>query len=553
MFSKFHKIFDAFTKSEREIFQGAAIVLAISALLNGVNVFYQETKLAPVKGGAYTEGLVGQPTAINPFFSSNGEVDRDLIELVFSDLAELASSIKPSGDRKTWNIELKTGTAWSDGAPLTADDVIFTIETVKNPEARSPAFQTWQNVAAEKINEREVRFTLKTPYAFFLESLKNFKIIPEHIFGAIPAANLRISDYNFEPVGSGPYSFVSYEKRRDGFITQYTFAANQFFAGSKPLINELRFEFFPNYDEVVAAFNKKEIDGFGGLPPNLIDKIKINHELKEIGIPRYYAIFFNQSIKPALKNKEIRRALGLAVNRGKIISEVFFEKAIPITGPIYPGIEGYLAPGENASQNFSPDSANEILDSGGWLPEADGIRAKKIGSENTRLEFEIIVPQIDFLVKAAEIIKEDWLKIGIALKLNVLSPSEIGNDIIRTRNYEMVLFGNILKSTPDIFSFWHSSERFFPGLNLALYENKTVDELLESVRKNFSEASRIKELRRIQLNIAEDLPALFLFSPNYIYVSPKDLGGFNAKSLGTPSNRFDEINKWFLKTARVFK
>ena len=117
----------------------------------------------------------------------------------------------------------------------------------------------------------------------------------------------------------------------------------------------------------------------------------------------------------------------------------------------------------------------------------------------------------------------------------------------------MIIFGNILRKDPDIFSFWHSSEKFYPGLNLSLYDNKKVDALLESIRKNLDENSRKGQLSQLEKLISDDQPAIFLYSPAYLYVAPKDFGGFEEKTINMPSNRFQNVNQWYLKTTRVFK
>lgn len=540
------------TAIERQIFQGAAVVFSVSLLLNGANLFYKGTILAPVEGGSYVEGLIGQPSAINPVLVGNNDVDRDLINLLFSNLLDLTKSYKISDDRKSWTIQLKEGARWNDGQPLTGDDVIFTLTAIQNPETNSPLAQTWEGVSAQKLNALEIRFNLKTPYAFFLDNLKNLSIIPQHIFKDIPDANLRFSDYNIEPVGSGPYQFSGYDKRKDGFIIEYRITANQNYRLDAPLIKDLKFKFFPNYAVAIAAFNKKEIDGLGGLPADQLDNLKISYQLQELDIPRYYALFFNTNTAAALKNKEVRTALNLATDRNAIIGQIFNGKAAPITGPIYPGTEGYDSVVADAAK-FSTEEAIKLLDVNQWQIGAAGIREKKIGADTLKLEFEIVVPQIDFLSNAVKIIAADWQKIGVSLKPVILSPSEITNSIIKERKYQMLVFGNILKNSPDIFSFWHSSEKFYPGLNLALYDNKNADALLEAVRKEFDTASRQRDLKKIQALIGADQPVVFLFSPAYLYIRPKDLGGFTEKIIAAPADRFNDIAKWYLKTARIFK
>ncbi|MEK7611903.1 MAG: peptide ABC transporter substrate-binding protein [Patescibacteria group bacterium] len=551
MFTELHKTFDTFTERERAIFKGAALVFSVSLILNSANIFYKSTELAPVEGGIYTEGVVGQPIALNPLIAGANEADKDITKLLFSDLTDLMETHTISADNRTWTITLKENLTWSDGNKLTSDDIIFTLETVQDPEAHSPQFATWQGVNAERLSEREVRFILKTPYAFFLDNLSNFQIAPQHIFGSIPSANLRLSDYNLEPVGSGPYKFEEYIKGKDGFITEYKFAVNPNYADRSPLIKEIRIKFFPSYDAAIQGFNRREIDGLGGLRAQDVSEIKVGYQLKELIVPRYYAVFLNQNTSLQLRDDAVREALALATNRDTIVKDVFEKRAIPVYGPIYPGIEGYESDVADAYP-FSLEKAAELLEKGGWVKGAEGIRTKIVQGSELSLSFELVVPDIDFLVETAEILKKDWAEIGVVITPIVLSTQEIAQNAIRTRNYQMLIFGNILKNNPDVFSFWHSTERFRPGLNLSLYENSKVDSILEAIRKNFNPESRITEVKSLQTMITNDIPAVFLFAPNYLYAAPRQLGGFSASAIPTPSDRFEHVSEWYLKTARVF-
>ncbi|PIR89015.1 MAG: hypothetical protein COU07_03955 [Candidatus Harrisonbacteria bacterium CG10_big_fil_rev_8_21_14_0_10_40_38] len=551
MLEKLQAIFNSFTKREKLSFQIALAVLFIALIVNGLYIYYTKTSITPKEGGTFIEGLIGQPVVINPILSANNEVDKDLMEILFSDITELAEKYSVSDDHRTWTIELKDGLKWSDGEPLNGDDVVFTIETIQDPETNSPYTITWEGVKVEKINEMEVRFSLKTPYAFFLENLKTLKIIPKHIFEGIPSANLKLSDYNLEPVSSGPYAFNGYDRKKIGFIEEYHLSQNEYYIGEKPFIKNLNIKFFSNKSEAIDAFNHREIDGLGSITSSEAKNVKIGHDLLKLDIPRYYAVFFNGSTAPILKDKAIREALTKSVDIESVISEVFDGEAKKVDSPIYPGIEGYdsnLKPTE-----YNTEDAKQILDEAGWLENEDGVRTKKLGGEESKLEFELVVPNIDFLIETADRIAKNWESIGIHINLVTLSPSEITGNVIKTRNYDMILFGNILKGNPDIFSFWHSSERFHPGLNLAMYENKTVDSLLESIRKNFDGPSRENDIKKLQTLIRNDFPVVFLYSPTYLYAITKNLGGFDEKLIPSPSNRFDHIEKWYLKTKRVIK
>lgn len=269
-------------------------------------------------------------------------------------------------------------------------------------------------------------------------------------------------------------------------------------------------------------------------------------------MPRYYAIFFNQNSNDALKDISVREALNLATDKNKLVSEIFNGKADVVNQPIMPSVEGY--DGQIGSEQFSLDAASTLLDKGGWLINSStGIREKKIGKSVVTLDLQMIVPQIQFLSDAADIIQNDWQKIGVKLSLIKLDPNDITQEIIKTRNYQMLMFGNILGNDPDIFSFWHSSERFYPGLNLALFQDNKADTLIETIRQESDAGKRLGEIEDLQKEIDSQKPAVFLFSPYYLYVSVKNLSGLDNKTLVTPSDRFKNISEWYLQTTRVFK
>lgn len=552
MFYKLVQLFQSFTKRERLVFLVFSAVFAISAVILSIAVFYQNTVAAPVEGGAYVEGIVGQPIAVNPLIVGDNDADRDLITLLFASLFDLSENIKSDETQKIWTITLKPELRWSDGEPLTSGDVIFTIGVIQDPDTRSPQFAAWQSVLAERISEREARLTLKNPYAFFLDNIKNLRIAPQHVFDNIPPQNFHLSEFNLKPVGSGPYKFAGFEKRSDGFIESYALTANKYYAADKPFIRNLTIRFFAGKSDAIDAFNSTKIDGFGGIDQSDISDLKIHNRVFSVNRPRYYAIFFNQSLSLPLKEKEVRRALAAAVDRQKLVSGILGGEGDAAFGPLPPTVAGYdLAVYGN--EVFAPDAASSTLDKAGWKIGEDGIRTKIIQRNQVKLEFDLIVPEVKFLVETAASIKEEWAKIGVVLNPVVLKPSEVINTAIKPRNYQMLLFGNTLNNNPDTFSFWHSSQRFEPGLNLSLYNSKTADALLESIRQNLDPAARQADLVKIQTIINDEKPAIFLYSPKYIYVTSKNLGGFTAESVVSPADRFQNVNGWYLNTARVFK
>ncbi|MBI2515031.1 peptide ABC transporter substrate-binding protein [Candidatus Wolfebacteria bacterium] len=566
MFSGILKIWKIFSRLERLIFASSLLVFAVSGIFIGANFIGEKTKEIPALGGEYREGVVGQLSFVNPVLVGENDPDRDLTEILFSDVLDLAESYKVNDKGKSWNLRLKPDARWDDGVEITSDDVIFTINLIQDPDTRSPLFLAWQGVETERVSELEFKLKLASPYAFFKNNLKDLRPIPKHIFGVLPPANIRLSSFNLEPVASGPFKFLSIEKKRDGFISQYQLTRNENYLGERPYLNNLIFKFYPSKDELIEAVNRGIVDGAGNLDAPDLEKITVAKQTYDLRMPRYNAIFFNLASAPALQEKNIRIALGLAVDRKKIIEKVFGNHALRVEGPLLPGMEGYKAAPYGEPALILPDKALSLFTENGWRPGEGGIMEKRIGplldkggrliagsGETAKMEFNLIVPDNSFLVEAANLIASDWLKIGVKLNVSVKSHEEITNSVLKARDYEMILFGNTFGENPDPFSFWHSSERFYPGLNLSLYESRLADALLESIRTDEDETARRKDLASLNSLISGEAPAIFLFSPNYLYVIRGGLQGFEENFIALPSDRFSAIEKWYMKTKRVFK
>jgi len=517
---KFLELYKTWSRNERLIFWGALLVFVVSFSV-WISFYLQEnTTLAPKKGGEFREGVVGQPIFINPIVPGS-EADRDLSKLVFSNVVSVADSIKRGEDDKTYNVRIKEGIPWQDGEKLTSDDIIFTVQTIQDPGARSPLFASFQGVTVERVSELEVRFILQNPYAFFeKDHLTNLLIIPKHVFADTPVENLRFSIYGLKPVGSGPYKVTGYSSDEKGVINVMTLEENKEYFGDKPYLSSITFKFYRNTAELLQAYNSGQVDGFGLSTAESLGEVRLRNNVYYLPSSRYYAVFINQASNEKLKDLNVRQALSQAVDRDKIIAETFGSHATVLYGPTA------------FTEKPSPEEDLNILNG---------------------LKLNLTVPEEPFLIKTAGIIKENWESNGVIVNLKVLTLKNIQEEVLRTTDYELLLFGNIVKEGQDLFAFWHSSRRFYPDQNLALYQDKDVDASLETYRKTFDEKSRLERLERISDAIASDAPAVFLYSPDYLYIATPNLGGMDITNIiNTASDRFDNIGEWYVKTRRVF-
>jgi ABC-type transport system substrate-binding protein len=178
--------------------------------------------------------------------------------------------------------------------------------------------------------------------------------------------------------------------------------------------------------------------------------------------------------------------------------------------------------------------------------------------EKTVLSFTLTTfdsdPSKPLLEKTALILKEQWEKIGVEIKINTVKERSIFlEEIVRARDYEMILFGNALGFSPDPFPFWHSSQVKDPGLNLSGYENEKADDLLKTARQSLDKDKRKKALEKFQDILIEDSPAVFLYSPDYLYLISNKIKNFSGEFVIDPSKRFSGIEKWYIETKRVWK
>jgi len=544
------------SKKERRIVSVLLFLLISSSFYLSAKYYTDNTKEVPASGGEYTEALVGQTRFINPILSQTNDVDADLSSLIFSSLMrtnsdgklenDLTESYTISEDKLTYTFQIKQGVKWHDGESLTVDDIIYTIKTVQNESYYSPLIANWAGVRAEKVDDYTINFILKNAYSPFLNNL-TFGILPKHLWETIDSTKFPLNELNFQPIGSGPYKFESYTKDKSGKIISIKLAVHKDYYGKVPYINTLAFKLYQSEEEAISAFNRKEVKGINYISPGNIDKI-VDMEGKThiLNIPRYYAVFFNQTQSKVLSDKTVRLALSYAVDKGYMVDEILNGQGSAVDSPIPKQLIGYNP--ETKIYEYAVEHARNILEEAGWIDsDGDGIREKN----EQKLEFTLVTTEWSDLPKTAELLQIMWKEVGASVKIE--TAEDIQNDYIKTRSYEAVLFGEILSYDPDPFSFWHSSQKKDPGLNLALYDNTAVDEILEAARQETDLEIRTQKYQEFQNLVIEDAPAIFLYSPNYIYIQNDSVQGSEINNLIIPSDRFNDIENWYIRTKRVFK
>ena len=534
------------------------LIFITSLVAWGTITFFSKTKAVPNYGGEYIEGVVGQPMNINPILAPSNDIDSDITQIIYNGLLkydsegklvpDLAESYDISDDKTQYTFHLRHGITWHDGQPFTATDVLYTVNLISDPNYKSPLRANWQGIETNSIDDYTISFKIKTPYAGFLNNLA-FGVMPKHIWEAVEPDKFGLTDLRLEPIGTGPFKYSSFQKDSKGNILSYKLIANPNYYEGKPYISKITFNFYIDENSALDAYNRKEIMGLSSLSSQKIAQIKNQKSstVHKFHIPRYFSVFINQTKSVPLANDDVREALSYATDRDEIIQKVLGGNGEPVYFPILPGMIGYSADLEHRS--FDLDKANEILDKGGWTRGDNSARSKG----GVPLTINLATTDWDELSSTADILKEQWEKAGFQINIGKYSVSDVQQNYIRPREYEALLFGQVSSGDPDPYSFWHSTQKKDPGLNLSLYGDSTSDKLIEDGRIEFDAQKRADIYAEFQKALEKESPAIFLYSPLYIYPVNKSVRGIDTQMLVLPSKRFCDVNHWYMKTKRIWK
>lgn len=550
---------------EKIFFGFFSAIFVLSSLLLLMEVNDQFLVEVPKKGGTLVEGVIGAPRFINPLLAIS-ETDRDLTALVYSGLTrintegkvipDLASSYEISEDGLQYSFKIREDAVFHDGEKVTADDIVFTIEKAKDAVIKSAKRANWEGVAVEKISDHEIVFTLAQPYSPFLFNT-TLGILPEHIWKNVTSEEFAFTQINVEPIGSGPYKVSKIERNSTGIASKYELNSFDKFTLGKPYIKNIHFVFFKNEENMIASFKSGKIGTVNSIQPaNAKSLSDLGFNVKEYPLPRIFGVFLNPSKAPILTSKTVRSALNTAINRDNIISNVLNGYGNKIYGPIPANIipfDQITSDQSPEDSDFNIEKAKSILADGGFKLNEQGIMQRETDGGVEILSFSLSTSNVPELVAASEQIIETWKSIGADVTLKVFDANDFNQNVIRPRNYDAIFFGEIIGRDLDFFAFWHSSQRNDPGLNIADYANIDVNAVLEDARQMDDGPERVEKFKIFEKEIKSDIPAIFIYSPNFIYAVPEKLQGVVPKNIETPSERFLSVYNWYLETDTVWR
>lgn len=534
--------------------------LLIMAVAGQLLWFQRNYKVeAPTTGGTYAEAVLGPINTLNPLYASTS-AELSASRLIFSSLYtydttghlqnDLAESTQVDESQTTYTVKLRSDARWHDGTKLTAEDVAFTVDLIKDPETRSPLSVNWRDVTVKALDAQTVEFKLPVVYAAFPHAL-TFSILPKHILGDVQRATIRENTFSQEPVGSGPYAFrVTQVIDVTGDEKIVSLVASPDYYKGTPLIRNFDLRAYVTQDQIVQALRTGEVNAAADLLSSSTTQVDAhNYQVHAQPINNGVYAVLNTST-PILKDKSVRRALQLATNTEEI------RKSLAITPPALDlpfiptqvsGTDLPKAPEPNAAK------AGELLDAAGWKLESN-VRKK----DGQPLQLAVVTTKNSQYEKALETLAGQWRKLGVVVDAKVVDTNDpaasFTQSTLQQRSYDVLLYELSIGADPDVYAYWHSSQVGANGYNFANYTSAAADASLASARARLEPELRSAKYKTFARQWLDDAPAIGLYQSVAPYVINKSLKAIEpSHRLVTPQDRYSNILYWSVNAKSVYK
>lgn len=528
--------------------------LMLAAILQMILYSRNVTSVQSQSGGVYAEGVVDKVNTLNPLYAST-QTERALQRLIFSGLTiydetgrlqnDVAESITVSEKGKRYSVILRPDVRWHDGKTLTAADVVYTVQAMQNPNIGSREYNTWKNITVSAANDREIVFTLPSPYGPFRAAL-TFSILPKHILERIPIETLAESSFSKNPIGTGPFRSASI-KTVD--ITSGKNAvkleANPRYWAGQPLLNRFIVYTYSKPKDLLKGLSSHEVSAAIDVPMKQADFLSKNDYTRH-DVPINSGMFaFFKTDSPLLSDSMVRQALVSATNRVPIARAYHGQQ---LEGPI---VNKQLIKTNQVSQlPFDALRAGQLFDQAGWRKNANNFREK----DGKILELSLVAPNTYDYTQLSNRLAKQWRTQGVRIKQQFIDAQQIQQNILRPRTYDIVLYELEIGGDPDVMAYWHSSQRNAGGLNLANFSSGISDDALLTARLRDDMVSRDAKYASFVKDWTAQAPAVALYQPTVSYVSFSSVQSLTSQTIvPTIPDRFSTASTWTVNKTMTYQ
>ncbi len=534
------------------------------------------------------EALVGQIRKLNPLLALYNPVDRDITALIFEGLTttndygeivpQLAASWTVTPDGLEYIVALRDDVLWQDGMPFSAEDVVFTMRLMSDPDFPGPRvlYDFWRTVEVEALDTYTVRFRLTQPLASFPDQLR-IGIVPKHALAGGQVADLAQHPFNLAPIGTGPYqleALTASDGQIDGAQLRVAPVYRQRPEGADGFaLERVVFRTYPDAQNALAAFQRGEVNSLGNVPPELLDAARTTPGLSLYTTiaPRVGVLIYNwerESVR-FVRNPRARLALAHMVDRATLVKRYLHGVAVPADSPLLPTSWAYTP--DTHWPDYDPTRAQALIETAQLVfePPAEGVAAEgeeTPPAEETTVEatpeaeattppptetptppvlsLTILTLDDPALVAMVEEIAAAWAQLGFQTSVEAVDAPTL-RARLEAGDFDAALveFSFEPYADPDPYVFWHQGQ-YKVGQNFGGMDDRRISETLELARRDPIGVNRAVHYRAFQRLFAERAPALVLYYPLYVYGADERLQGVQLGFLSTPSDRFRHIRDW---------
>ena len=539
------------------------LLIGFLVMMAGVQLMWYRdsfTTIVPNKNTIYVEGALGPVETLNPLFATTS-AEQSLVKLIFSQPMDydttgnlgydLLTDLNIDEAETTYTLTLRKDAKWHDGEPVTADDLLFTINLLKDSTIKHSSLGVWENVDVKKTNQQSIELKLPAPYAPFKHYL-TFSILPSHILKGIDSNKLREDQFSNEPIGSGPFQlrFIQNGGTVTGTSTTqaiHLIRNDKYYDGS-PKLSRFQMLAYGSQDLLLDALKYNEVNGLADLLPNQLTKVdEDRYNVRAMPTKGgVYMLFNTTSVK--LSDHKMRQAVRSGIDTDKLRKNVGGDYLSELFTPIISDDSKLDKP------KYSPDMTQVYLDELGWRKKENGTWTK--GGEELR--FKIAVIKSPELELAADEIGKQLNDLGIKTDTQILDLDNIEQgalqNILQPRDFDILINRINIGADQDVYPYWHSSQANKNGLNFSNYKNAISDDALSSARSKRNPDLRAAKYRTFAARWLDDIPAVGLYQTSANYVSIKSTQSFADDTVFVSSiSRYSDVLYWSAGKKAVYK
>jgi peptide/nickel transport system substrate-binding protein len=412
---------------------------------------------------------------------------------------------------------LKKGVQFHDGHEFDSGDVLFTYQAIMNPRNASPRTSDYEPVkSADVLGKHKIKFVYKRLFSPAINAWM-MGMLPEHLLNAevlqreardknlseeqIEKFNMRDSDFNRNPIGTGPFIFK--EWKGDQFVR---LVRNVDYWEGPPEYSEFVMRIITDSLTQEMEFYSGAADDYRALP-HQVARLRKDPKYQSFSAVGFAYAYIGYNLrKPLFQSSEVRRALGMAIDVDQIIKYVLYNEGERVTGP-YPKITDWYDP-EVPPIPYDPEEALRILNNLGWMKNEDGWLEK----DGKLFEFNLITNSGNPIRKSIlSIVQNNWRKIGVKCNTQLFEWAVFLKDFVNPLKFDALVLGWSMGTDPDLYQLWHSSQAGPNQLNFVGYQSPEADRLIVAIRQEYDKAKQIQMTRELHRLIARDQPYTFLY------------------------------------------